>query len=112
MYNKQAMKYAVIKFGGHQYKIAEGAQLTLDRVDVEEGKSFDVEDVLLVVEDEKPVVGTPTVKNAKARLKVVEQTRSEKIPVRRFKSKSRYRRNKSHRQPLTVVEVEEIKYGT
>ncbi len=112
MYNKQAMKYAVIEFGGHQYKVAEGIQLTLDRVAVEEGKSFEVEDVLLLVEDDKPVVGTPTVKDAKVRLKVIEHTRSKKILVRRFKSKSRYRKHKSHRQPLSIVSVEEISTGS
>ncbi len=111
MYNKQAMDYAVVQYKGHQYKVGEGLELTMGRVDAEEGSSFDVEDVLLLVQNGDIVVGTPTVKDTKVTFKVLEHTRSEKIPVRRFKSKSRYRRNKSHRQPLSVVTVDKITSG-
>lgn len=105
------MEYAVIEFAGHQYKVEKGLELKVDRFSEEEGKSFDVSAVLLLVKDGEVTIGTPYVKDAKVTLKVLEHTRSEKIPVRRFKSKSRYRRHKSHRQPLTLVKVDNIKVG-
>jgi large subunit ribosomal protein L21 len=102
------MDYAVIEFAGHQFKVEPGSEITVNRLDAEQGNTVEVTDVLLIVKDGKFTIGTPYAKDAKVNLKVLEHTRSGKIPVRRFKSKSRYRRHKSHRQPLTVVRVEKV----
>jgi large subunit ribosomal protein L21 len=102
------MKYAVIKLQGKQYKLTEGEQLTVDLLDVEDGKTFDVDEVLLVVEDGKENIGTPLVKGAKVTLKALESGKGEKIRVFKYKSKSKYRKTIGHRQKQTTVQVEKI----
>jgi large subunit ribosomal protein L21 len=103
------MKYAVIQIAGKQYKVAEGEKLIISALDTEVGKTVDVSDVLLTVDGDKLAVGTPMVKGASVALKVVDQGKGEKIRVAKFRSKSRYRRVRGHRQMETTVEVLSIK---
>lgn len=56
--------YAVIDLQGHQYIVQEGDEIVVDKVEVDPGKKFDCEQVLLMfTKDEKTVqVGSPFVK--------------------------------------------------
>lgn len=95
------MKYVVARIGSRQFKLSEGDNLTVDRFD---GK---VGDVLLFVDDEKIKVGKPLVSGVKIKTKVLEEGH-EKTEVRRFRAKSRYRKVKGHKQPVTKILVERI----
>lgn len=66
-------------------------------------------EVLLVVDGEKVTVGKPTIKDAKIKIKVVkEEEKGEKIHVRKYKSKSRYRRHIGFRPCYTRLLIEKI----
>lgn len=101
-------KIAIIKTGGKQYKVAEKTILKIEKLPVEEGKNIDFEEVLLIADGADVKVGTPTVSGAKVTAKVLEQGRSKKVTVLKFKSKVRYRRKKGHRQAYTKVQIEKI----
>lgn len=101
-------KYAVIQLQGKQHQVSEGETIVVDSVPQEEGKKFDVTDVLLVVDGDKISVGQPTVEKAKVTLSVVAQGKGDKIRVAKYKSKSRYRKVKGHRQLLSTLKVEKI----
>lgn len=100
------MKYAVIRLQGHQYKVAEGEEILVDKL--VDPKKIEVE-VLLVSNDGKVSVGKPVVKDAKVTLKVVkEEEKGEKIHVRKYKAKSRYRKHVGFRASLTRLLVQKI----
>lgn len=103
-------KIAIIKTGGKQYKVKEKDVIKIEKVDVEEGKAVNFKDVLLVADEKgKDVaIGNPTVAKAKVTGKVVEQGRSKKITVIKYKAKIRYRRKSGHRQHFTKVQIEKI----
>jgi large subunit ribosomal protein L21 len=101
------MKYAVIKTGGKQYRVAEGETLTVEKINIEEGKPVEFDQVLLLVKDGQVEVGTPVLK-AKVKGTVKDQAKDKKIRVSRFKAKTQYRRTVGHRQPVTVVRIEKI----
>jgi large subunit ribosomal protein L21 len=101
-------KYAVIQLLGKQHQVAEGDTIVVDKVPQEEGKKFDITDVLLVVDGDKISVGQPTVDKAKVTLSVVAQGKGEKILVAKYKSKSRYRKVNGHRQLQSTLKVEKI----
>jgi len=101
-------KYAVIQLLGKQHRVTEGETIVVDSVSQEDGAKFDVTDVLLVVDGDKISIGQPTVEKAKVTLSVVAQGKGKKIRVVKFKSKSRYRRVKGHRQHLSTLKVEKI----
>lgn len=101
--------YAIIQLVGKQFKVSEGDTITVDRLPYAEGESFDVSDVLLVVNGEDINIGQPLVEKTKVTLKVVSHGRGEKIRVATYKAKSRSRKVQGHRQEQTTVEVVKIK---
>jgi large subunit ribosomal protein L21 len=102
-------KFAVIQTGGKQYKVAEGDELMIETLEGKsDGDKVSFEEVLLTGDDKTTNVGTPMVSGKKVEGKVIGEGRDEKISVIRFKSKSRYRKNKGHRQPYTKVLITKI----
>lgn len=101
------MDYAVIPLAGSQFLVSPGDKLKVNRVPYKEGDTFEVTP-FLISKGKNLEIGLPEVKNFNVALKVVEHGKDEKIYVRRFRSKSRYRRKKGHRQPISVLEVLEI----
>ena len=100
---------AVITTGGKQYIVKEGMELKVEKLELEEGKNVDFDVMLTADEEGKDVkVGTPNVEGAKVSATVLEQGRSKKLTVIKFKSKSRYRRKYGHRQPFTKLKIEKI----
>ena len=56
--------YAIIKTGGKQYRVMQGETLKVEKIDHEEGRSFDITDVLMVGDGDKITVGAPLVSGA------------------------------------------------
>lgn len=101
--------YAVIKTGGQQFRVAKGDKLSVQKLDVEAGKSVTLEDVLMINDGKTAKVGTPLVSGAKVTAKVLEQMRDDKVVIFKKKRRQNYRRTKGHRQHLTVIEITDIK---
>jgi len=102
------MKYAVIRTGGKQYRVAEGDEIEVDKLESEKGKVVTFDEVLLFVDGDKVKVGQPLVKGVKVKAKVVDQLKGKKIRVATYKAKARYRRVKGFRSRLTKVKIEKI----
>lgn len=101
------MSFAVIKTGGKQYKVQAGDTLLIEKLDLETGKEFDFEEVLLLGNSsiENLKIGAPLVSGAKVHAKVLDQGRAKKKIVFKYSSKTRYKKKKGHRQPFTKVEI-------
>lgn len=102
------MKYAVIKTGGKQYKVAEGDIIEVERLQTAPSNTVTFSDVLLYIDDGNVIFGQPTVEGISVVGKVLDHIRGEKIRVATFKSKVRYRRVKGHRQELSKIKIESI----
>ena len=100
--------YAVIETGGKQYRVQEGDVLKVEKLPVEVGSTVDFNRVLTVVKDGEVKIGRPVVEGAKVVAKVLEQAKSKKIIVFKYKAKANYRRKQGHRQPFTRVQIEKI----
>ncbi|HOI44836.1 MAG TPA: 50S ribosomal protein L21 [Candidatus Aminicenantes bacterium] len=100
--------YAVIKTGGKQYRVQAGDSLSVEKLDVETGEMFNFDQVLLIEDGDKVIVGTPFIENAVVRAEVVENYKDDKVLVFKKKRRKQYRRTRGHRQPLTRVLVESI----
>jgi large subunit ribosomal protein L21 len=101
------MNFAVIKTGGKQYIVQEGEILTIERLEATEGKVV-FDEVLLVANAKSATIGQPLVSGAKVAATVIEEGRGEKKMVFRYKSKTRYKKKKGHRQPFTKVKIDKI----
>jgi large subunit ribosomal protein L21 len=101
-------KYAIVSLAGKQYKIQEGDEFVVDKLDHQAGDSFETDQVFLVNNDGKIAVGNPLVKGSLVKFKVLIQQKSKKLRVSKFKAKSRYRRVYGHRQHQSIVQVTSI----
>ena len=100
---------AVIKTGGKQYRVAKGSQLKVEKLDVEPGKSVDLNEVIMTVDKGTVTLGKPTVEGASVKATVVEHIRGPKIIVFKKKRRKGYIRKQGHRQNLSVIQIESIK---
>ena len=103
--------YAIIETGGKQYRVQPGKSISVEKIEGEAGSTVELDRVLLVSEDDKLSVGTPTVEGAKVVAEVTEQGRGKKIIILKYKSKTRYRVKTGHRQSLTKLAIKEIVTG-
>lgn len=100
--------YAVIQTGGKQYKVTEGEILKVEKLDGEAGDKLTLDQVLMLKDDNGIRIGMPTVKDALVTVEVIEQGRSKKITVYKYKKRKNYRRKQGHRQAYTKIKVEKI----
>ena len=101
-------KYPIVKIAGFQYKVAEGDELEVNKIDSEKDKNITFEEVLLIAGDGQLKIGQPLVKGAQVKAKVLEQLKGKKIRVATYKAKSRQRRVKGFRPLLTKIKIEKI----
>jgi large subunit ribosomal protein L21 len=102
--------YAVIALQGKQFLVRENEKLIVDSLpEKEEGDKITINDVLLVKTSKETLIGKPILANASVDLEIIKNQKADKIIVFKYKSKSRYRRKRGHRQHQTVLMVTSIK---
>ena len=101
--------YAVIKTGGKQYKVSEGQEIYIEKLDVAEGSEVEFE-VVAGHDDKKFYVGNPLVAKAKVSGKVLKNGKAKKITVFTYKPKKGCQRKLGHRQMYTKVQIEKISF--
>lgn len=100
--------YAIVKIGGHQYKVAEDQTIYVNRLSSDD-ENITLDEVLLVKDgDGKVTIGTPTVEGAKVEAKIVEHLKADKVMVFKKKRRKGYRVKNGHRQPITQLQIEKI----
>lgn len=99
--------YAVIQTGGKQYRVSPGELIKVEKMSGAIGDEVRFETVLFVGENEGSTTD-PISKGVTVRGTIVDQNRSDKIVVFKFKRRKMYRRKSGHRQGMTAVRIEEI----
>jgi large subunit ribosomal protein L21 len=97
--------YAVIKTGGKQYKVAKDDVLRVEKLDGEPGAKIALDEVLMVGDGKKTVIGAPRVDGAKVAAEIVEQMRDDKVIIFKKRRRQNSRRKGGHRQRLTVIRI-------
>jgi large subunit ribosomal protein L21 len=101
-------KLAVIKAGGKQYLVKKDDEIVVDKLDVKEKDLISL-DALAIIDSEKSdlKLGNPNL-TVKAKAKVIQHFRGEKVNILKFKSKVRYAKRKGFRQELTKIKIVNI----
>lgn len=100
------MKYAIFSYNGNQYKVSEGQEILIEGS--VSGKKMEFDNVLLVADGDKVLLGNPQVKGARVVGEIVEEVKGDKVRVLKYKAKSRYRRVRGHRSRYTRVRISKI----
>ena len=100
--------YAIVRTGGKQYRVEPEQLIDVDSLPAEVGSTVEMTDVLLIAGNGDVKIGRPVLEGARVIAEVVEQGRGPKIIVFKYKSKTRYRRRRGHRQGYTRLVVRQI----
>lgn len=104
------MAYAIFKSGNKQYRVQVGDVLSVDRLNgVENDAETTFDQVLLVNNDNGTSIGTPLVKGATVKAKVLDaQARGKKGIAFKFKRRKGFHKKIGFRAALTKVEITAI----
>ncbi len=100
--------YAIIRTGGHQYRVREGDTLDVELLAGEAGDEVVFDEVLLLEDSGDVRVGAPTIEGASVKAAIDVQTRGPKLLAMKYKNKTRSRTVRGHRQHLTRVKITSI----
>ncbi len=98
--------YAIIATGGKQYKVSEGDEILVEKLNVENDSEVTFDQVLAIGGDDLAV--GEDVANATVTGKVLDLVKGKKVIVYRYKPKSGYHKKNGHRQKYSKVRIEKI----
>ncbi|HYT15277.1 MAG TPA: 50S ribosomal protein L21 [Burkholderiales bacterium] len=97
--------YAVVKTGGKQYRVSAGDKLRIEKLPGNVGTEVMLDQVLLVGEGEALKVGTPVLKGASVKAKVVSHGLGDKVMIFKLRRRKNSKRRRGHRQGYTEIEI-------
>ena len=100
--------YAIIETGGKQYRVKNGDQIAVEKLNVADGEKVVFDKVLVVGEGADIKVGAPYVEGTTVEGKAIETGKGKKVIIFKYKAKKDYRKKQGHRQPYTLVEITAI----
>ena len=100
--------YAIVDIAGQQFKVRQGQQVFVHRLNAEEGSNIAFDKVLLIENEGAVKIGTPELEGAKVEGKVLEHLKGDKITVFKKKRRKGYQKSNGHRQYLSKILIEAI----
>ena len=100
--------YAIVEIAGQQFKVEKNRKVYVHRLENEEGTSVEFNNVLLVENEGKVQVGTPTVSSAKVTAKVLAHVKGDKVLIFKKKRRKSYQKMNGHRQSFSQILIESI----
>ena len=103
---------AIVEISGKQFKVSKDSRLYVHRLDAKEGAKVSFENVLLLDNGKKLLVGTPNVQGASVEAKVLKHLKDDKVIVFKKKRRKGYQVKNGHRQALTEIVIEKVSEKT
>ena len=100
--------YAIIETGGKQYRVEQGDEIFIEKLEAEEEAKITFDKVVAVKKTRALSVGKPYVKGATVEATVLKTGKGKKITVFTYKPKKGQQRKLGHRQPYTKVKIDSI----
>jgi large subunit ribosomal protein L21 len=100
--------YAIINIAGQQFKVEKDQQVIVHRLVGEEGKTLEFNDIVMAEDNGKVKIGTPSLKGASVKAKIIGHVRGDKVIIFKKKRRKGYQKQTGHRQDLTRIQIESI----
>ena len=100
--------YAIVKIGGHQYKVEKDQKVFVNRLAQEAGDKVLLDQVLLIDNNGKVLTGAPVIKGAGVTATIVEHVKADKVLVFKKKRRKGYQKKRGHRQQYTLISIDKI----
>ncbi len=100
--------FAIVTIAGQQFKVEEGQEIFVHRLEATAGDSVSFDAVHLTSGDAGVSVGTPTVSGASIGATVIDHVKGDKVIVFKKKRRKGYRVKNGHRQQFTKIKIDSI----
>ena len=84
--------YAIIETGGKQYRVKEGDQIKIEKINAADGTQVTFDKVLVLGDGAEAKVGAPYVEGAAVYANVIETGKNKKVIIFKYKAKKDYRK--------------------
>lgn len=101
--------FAIVSIAGQQFKIQEGQEIFVHRLDAAEGDKVSFDEVLLVGDGSATTIGAPTISAASINATVLGEQKGDKVIVFKKKRRKGYQVKNGHRQQFTKIKIDSIK---
>jgi len=103
--------FAIIEIGGEQIKVLQGGTYVINNLPEKKvGEIFNIDKVLLFNNEGTVKIGEPYLQDVIVTARVLDHFKGEKVLVFKKKRRKGYRKLNGHRQRLTKILIEEIKF--
>jgi len=100
--------YAIVDIAGQQFKAEKDRKLIVHRLKDEVGANVGFNNVMLIDNNGKVVVGEPFIEGATVNAKILSHMKGEKVIIFKKKRRKSYQKASGHRQLLTMIQIENI----
>jgi large subunit ribosomal protein L21 len=100
--------YAIVDIAGQQFKVEQGQEIFVHRLDGDTGTRVDFNSVLLIDDSGAIKIGTPMLEGAFVQATILEHLKGDKVLVFKKKKRKGYKKLNGHRQYLSLIKIEEI----
>lgn len=100
--------YMLVEIKGKQYRAEKGSLLKVDKIEREKGEPVEFDSVLMISDESKTRFGKPYVEGAKIKTIVEDHGQAKKVIIFKLKKRKNYRRKQGHRQPFTLLRVQDL----
>jgi large subunit ribosomal protein L21 len=101
--------YAIVDIAGQQIKVEKNQEVYVHRLEGDAGSKVQFDNVLLIDNKGKVVVGQPMIEGALVSAKIIEHLKDDKVLVFKKKRRKGYKKLNGHRQFLSKIVIEDIK---
>ena len=100
--------YAIVNIAGQQFKVENEQKVIVHRLKAEVGSKVEFDNVMLINNDGKVVVGEPLIEGAKVTATILSHLKGDKVIVFKKKRRKGYQKSSGHRQFLTKIQIENV----
>ncbi|MCH8287531.1 MAG: 50S ribosomal protein L21 [Candidatus Marinimicrobia bacterium] len=104
--------YAVVVIKGFQHSVRVGDEITVQKLEGKAGSKTTFDEILMLGEGKKSVIGTPSVPKAIVNATILKQGKGDKIVMLKKKRRKGYKVKRGHRQELTWIRIDGISNGS
>ena len=102
------MSFAIIETGGKQYKVSTSKILEIEKLDAKKGETIKFKNVLLLNDNQKTEIGSPSVEGATVEAKLLDNVKDRTILVFHKRRRKNSRKKNGHRQRHSKIQITKI----
>jgi large subunit ribosomal protein L21 len=100
--------FAIVKAGGHQFRVAQDDVITVNRIAGDAGSTVELGEVIFLNDGDDSTFGAPFIDGAKVVAEIVEHSRGKKVIAFKKRRRQNSKRKRGHRQEETVIRITDI----